>query len=51
MQSKDSKDTIRIQLTEEQKQQIRETIGQEATGLEFSVQELEERITPRTMVM
>jgi hypothetical protein len=40
------KDTVRIELTEQQKQQLRESTGQEANAIEFSVQELEERIAP-----
>jgi hypothetical protein len=46
--SKNQKDTVRIELTEEQKQQLRESTGQEANAIEFSVQELEERIAPVT---
>lgn len=48
MQNKNQKDTVRIELTEEQKQQLRESTGQEANAIEFSVQELEERIAPMT---
>jgi hypothetical protein len=44
--SKDQKDTVRIELTEEQKKQLRETTGRDANALAFSVQELEERIAP-----
>jgi hypothetical protein len=44
--SKNQKDTVRIELTEEQKQQLQETTGQDASAIEFSVQELEERIAP-----
>lgn len=44
--SKDQKDTVRIELTEEQKKQLHETTGQDASAIEFSVQELEERIAP-----
>lgn len=49
MQSKDSKDTVRIQLTDEQKQLLREVTDKQGNAIEFSVQELEERIAPRTM--
>jgi uncharacterized small protein (DUF1192 family) len=44
--SENKKDTVRIELTDAQKQQLRETIGQEANAIEFSVSELEERIAP-----
>jgi hypothetical protein len=37
---------IRIELTDEQKKQIKEAGGKEVTSLEFSVRELEERIAP-----
>jgi hypothetical protein len=47
--SKDQKDTVRIQLTEEQKKLVREQIGQDANAIEFSVEELEQRIAPRSM--
>jgi hypothetical protein len=38
---------IRIELTDEQKKQVREASGQEVTTLEFTAQELEARIAPR----
>jgi hypothetical protein len=37
---------IRIELTEEQKQQVKQVSGREVTSLEFTPQELEERIAP-----
>jgi hypothetical protein len=37
---------IRIQLTDEQKQQIKEASGEEITAIEFTAQELEDRIAP-----
>jgi hypothetical protein len=37
---------IRIELTDEQTQQIKKASGQSVDALEFSVQELEERIAP-----
>jgi uncharacterized small protein (DUF1192 family) len=42
----EKKETIRIELTEEQKQDLRNQTGQDANAIEFSVQELEERIAP-----
>jgi hypothetical protein len=46
MQSKDKKDTVRIELTDEQKMQLRQITGREGNAIEFNVQELEERIAP-----
>lgn len=37
---------IRIELTPEQIKQIKETSGKTVSSLEFSVQELEDRIAP-----
>jgi len=37
---------IRIELTAEQKKQIKDASGEEVSALEFSGQELEERIAP-----
>ena len=39
---------IRMTLTAEQKEQIRKATGKDAETLEFSVEELEERIAPMT---
>jgi hypothetical protein len=44
MESKESR--VRIELTDEQTKQIKEASGQSVSALEFSVQELEERIAP-----
>jgi hypothetical protein len=40
------KDPIRLELTPEQREQIRRTTGKDAQTLELSIQELEERIAP-----
>lgn len=37
---------IRIELTDDQTRQIKEASGQSVTALDFSIQELEERIAP-----
>ena len=42
------KEPVRITLTDEQKTQIRNQTGKEADVVEFSVEELEERIAPKT---
>ena len=41
-----SKEQFRIQLTPEQKAQVRTATGKEAEAVELSVEELEERIAP-----
>jgi hypothetical protein len=41
-----SKDQIRIELTPEQKAQVRKATGKNAEAVELSVEELEERIAP-----
>ena len=43
------KPRIRIELTEEQKKKIKEASGEEITVIEFTAQELEDRIAPRSM--
>jgi hypothetical protein len=40
------KPTIRIELTEEQKKAIKEASGEEISVIEFTAQELEDRIAP-----
>lgn len=40
-------DTVRIELTEEQKKQIRERTGKDAKAIELTAEELEERVSPR----
>jgi len=40
------KKPIRIELTEEQKQQIREATGKDATAVELTAEELESRVSP-----
>jgi len=41
------KKPVRIELTEEQKKQIAEATGKEASAIELTVEELEERVSPR----
>jgi hypothetical protein len=41
-----SKPTIRIELTPEQKKQIKDATGEDLSTVEFTVQELEERVAP-----
>lgn len=41
-----TQDRIRIELTSEQIQRIKETSGHEISALEFSAEELEQRIAP-----
>ena len=42
-----SRKTIRIELTEAQKKQIREQTGEEVETVDFTVDEVEQRVTPR----
>ena len=37
---------VRLELTPEQKQQVRNSIGRDADAIELSARELEERIAP-----
>ena len=41
--------TLRITLTPEQKEQVRQATGKDAEAVELTVQELEERIAPMTI--
>ena len=47
---RDQKNPIRIELTEEQKKQIRNVTGKDAAAIEFSAEELEERVAPAKFV-
>jgi uncharacterized small protein (DUF1192 family) len=42
------KEPFRIQLTPDQKSQVKNATGKEAEAVELSVEELEERIAPAT---
>jgi uncharacterized small protein (DUF1192 family) len=44
----DSKQPVRLTLTEDQKAQIRNQTGKDAEAVELSVSELEDRIAPVT---
>ena len=46
MEEKKKGKGIRIQLTEEQKKQIRQATGKDASAVELTVEELEERVSP-----
>ena len=41
------KDPVRIELTKEQQDLVREATGKDAEALELNAEELEERIAPR----
>ena len=47
--SSDKRKSIRIELTAEQKRQIKEASGEEVSVLEFTAQELEQRIAPMVL--
>jgi|KBSSwiStaDraftv2_1062776.scaffolds.fasta_scaffold13765178_1 hypothetical protein len=38
---------VRIELTPEQKKQVKEVSGEDVTTVELQIQELEERVAPR----
>ena len=46
MEENKGKKSIRIELTDEQKRQVKEATGKEAKAIELSHEELEERISP-----
>ena len=39
--------TVRIELTPEQKKQVKEVSGEDVNTLDLQIQELEERVAPR----
>jgi len=47
MATNTAKDVVRIDLTTTQKEQVKARTGHEAEAIELTVQELEDRITPR----
>ena len=49
MSDKKQNDVVRIDLTEEQKEQVKEATEKSADAIELTVQELEARIAPRVM--
>jgi hypothetical protein len=48
--SSNKKNPVRIELTEEQRQKIQKETGRVATAIEFTAEELEERIAPMVPV-
>ncbi len=46
MEKQEKKGAVRIELTEEQKRQIKEKIGKDAKAIELTAEELEERVSP-----
>jgi len=49
MTEKKDTDVVRIDLTDEQKEQVKEATEKNADAIELTVQELEARIAPRMM--
>jgi hypothetical protein len=43
---KKDRETVRIDLTPEQKEQVKQQTGKDAAAIELNVEELEERIAP-----
>jgi uncharacterized small protein (DUF1192 family) len=50
MPNKNEKEIVRIDLSQNQKEQLKAKIGREADAIELTVQELEERIAPRMVL-
>ena len=46
MKSANEKDVVRIELTQEQRAQVKRATGRDGEAVELTVQELEERIAP-----
>jgi hypothetical protein len=46
MSEKNQKPTVRIELTEEQRKKLQQITGKDASAVEFTAEELEERIAP-----
>ncbi|WP_309671707.1 hypothetical protein [Gemmatimonas sp.] len=44
-------DIVRIDLTDTQKEQVKQVTGKDADSIELNTQELEERIAPRPMII
>lgn len=49
MAANDEKDIVRIDLTKQQKDQLKSVTSKDADAIELTVKELEERIAPRVM--
>ena len=49
MEQKNQKNTVRIELTEEQRKQLRDQTGQDLDTVELTVEQLEDRIAPRSI--
>jgi hypothetical protein len=49
MEQKSPKNTVRIELTEEQRKQLREQTGQDVDSVELTVEQLEDRVAPRSI--
>ena len=50
MSSQNENEIVRIDLTEKQKEQIKDATAKSAEAIELTVQELEARIAPRMVV-
>ena len=49
MEQKNPRNTVRIELTEEQRKQLREQTGQDLDTVELTVEQLEDRVVPRSI--
>ncbi|HUH13348.1 MAG TPA: hypothetical protein VMK65_09570 [Longimicrobiales bacterium] len=50
MATNDKNQPIRIELTDDQKAKIRSVTGKDAAAIEFSAEELEERVAPMRVI-
>lgn len=50
MSTENKPNFVRIQLNDEQKQQVRAETGKDAEAVDLTAKELEERIAPRSLV-
>jgi hypothetical protein len=50
MTERTKKSTIQIELTQEQREQVKRVTGKEVRALELAAEELEERTTPANVV-
>ena len=50
-QQEQQQNRVKIELTPEQRQQIKDACGEEVSGFEFSAEELEDRVAPLMVKM
>lgn len=50
MEQKNAQAPIQIELTEEQRRQLKDKTGKDVKAIQFSAEELEQRIAPRMFI-